>query len=154
MAFFNKSATHSGKRGWWYQRAITLFISLAVIVNLLIMLITFNVLKDVTPVTWTWLPWASIPTKMIHLKSLLSLFGSVFFQIATVVGAMFVVNDYQRRRVRYRELHDMLAEWDKQIAMAQTWSVVMRIAESVEKALLAEVIEWKSLILHHKLPRK
>ncbi len=154
MAFFLKSATRSEKKARQYRLAIKLFTFLAVIVNVLILLLTLHLFRDVNPSTWSWFPWKSLSGKTLHWKSLFSLSGSIFFQIATVVGAMFVVNDYQRRRVRYRELHDMLAEWDKQLAYAQTWSVAIRIAESVEKALLAEVIEWKSLILHHKLPRR
>jgi hypothetical protein len=80
--------------------------------------------------------------------------GTVFFQIATILGALLIVNDWQRRRERYRELHDLLVVWDKQIALAGTWTVLLRTATRVERALLAEVIEWRSLIRNRKMPRK
>jgi hypothetical protein len=80
--------------------------------------------------------------------------GTVCFQIATVAGALLIVNDWRRRRERYRELHDLLVVWDKQIASAGTWAIVLRTATRVERALLAEVIEWRSLIRNRKLPQK
>ncbi len=80
--------------------------------------------------------------------------GTVFFQFATIAGALLIVNDWQRRRERYRELHDLLVVWDKQIASAGTWPVLLRTATRVERALLAEVIEWRSLIRNRKMPRK
>ncbi len=77
------------------------------------------------------------------------------FQIATVAAALIFVYDYERRRERYRELHRMLAQWDKELEMSRTWPVVLRIASmSVEKALLAELIEWRSLIRHRRMPDK
>ena len=77
-----------------------------------------------------------------------------FFQIATVAGALLVVNDYERRRDRYRELHRMLTQWDKQLELTQTWPTVLRTTSMVEKALLAELIEWRSHIRNRKLPQK
>jgi hypothetical protein len=64
------------------------------------------------------------------------------------------VNDFQRRRDRYRELHRMLMQWDKQLELSRTWSTVLRITSVIEKALLAELIEWRSLIRNRKLPQK
>jgi hypothetical protein len=103
------------------------------------MLVSVLGVKGISPFPW---------------NQILPLSGSVFFQLATIAGAMLVVNDYERRRTRYRELHHLLEEWDKQLEFARTWPVVIRIAEMVEKALLAEVIEWRSLLMHHKLPRR
>ena len=80
--------------------------------------------------------------------------AKIFFQIATVAGSLVVVNDYMRRRDRYRELHRMLVRWDKQLELSQTWPIVLRIASTVEKALLAELIEWRSHIRNQKLPQK
>ena len=80
--------------------------------------------------------------------------GTVFFQFATIAGALLIVHDWQRRRARYRELHDLLVLWDKQIASAGTWPILLRTATRVERALLAEVIEWRSLIRNRKMPRK
>ncbi len=138
MDFFSKSAAKSGKKARQYQIAIMGSTALALVANIW-MLLNSVWLKGVSQAPW---------------KQILPLSGSVFFQVATIAGAMIVVNDYQRRRTRYRELHHLLKEWDKQLEFAKTWPIVMRIAEMVEKALLAEVIEWKSLILHHKLPRR
>lgn len=84
----------------------------------------------------------------------LALCVAIFFQVATVAGSLVVVNDYVRRRDRYRELHRMLVQWDKQIELSQTWPIVLRLASTVEKALLAELIEWRSHIRHRNLPHK
>jgi hypothetical protein len=87
-------------------------------------------------------------------KPVISLAATTGFQIATVAGALLIVNDYQRRRDRYRELHRMLIQWDKQLQLSQTWPTVLRITTMIEKALLAELIEWRSLIRHRKVPQK
>ena len=76
------------------------------------------------------------------------------YALATVAGSLVVVNDYVRRRDRYRELHRMLVQWDKQLDLSETWHIVLRIATTVEKALLAELIEWRSHIRNQKLPQK
>jgi len=89
-----------------------------------------------------------------RLKPQLALSVAVCFQIATVAGSLVVVYDYVRRRDRYRELHRMLLQWDKQMELSQTWPIVLRIASTVEKALLAELIEWRSHIRNQKLPQK
>jgi hypothetical protein len=89
-----------------------------------------------------------------RLKPELALSIAIFFQIATVAGSLVVVNDYVRRRDRYRELHRMLVQWDKQLELSETWHIVLRIATTVEKALLAELIEWRSHIRNQKLPQK
>jgi len=87
-------------------------------------------------------------------KPLLGLAATIFFQIATVAGAVLAINDYQRRRERYRELENRLNEWDKQLEIAQTWPLLLQIAGMIERALLAEIIEWRSLIRGSKLRRK
>jgi hypothetical protein len=87
-------------------------------------------------------------------RFLLTVGGAIFFQIATVAGALIVVNDYQRRRDRYKALSEMLRRWDRQIEASRTWPAVLRTATMIERALLAEVIEWRSLIQHQKLPTK
>jgi hypothetical protein len=89
-----------------------------------------------------------------RLRPDLALSVAIFFQIATVAGSLVVVYDYVRRRDRYRELHRMLVQWDKQLELSQTWAIVLRIASTVEKALLAELIEWRSHIRNQKLPQK
>jgi hypothetical protein len=89
-----------------------------------------------------------------HWKPVLALAATTCFQIATVAGALLVVNDFQRRRDRFRELHRMLTRWDKQLQISQTWSTALRITSMIEKALLAELIEWRSLIRNRKVPQK
>jgi hypothetical protein len=89
-----------------------------------------------------------------RLRPELALWVTIFFQVATVAGSLVVVNDYVRRRDRYRELHRMLLQWDKQLELSETWPIVLRIASTVEKALLAELIEWRSHIRNQRLPHK
>jgi hypothetical protein len=76
------------------------------------------------------------------------------FLIASAAGSLVVVNHYVRRRDRHRELHLMLVQWDKQLELSQTWPIALRIAGTMEKALLAELIEWRSHIRNQKLPQK
>jgi hypothetical protein len=88
-----------------------------------------------------WKPW-------------LALGASFAFQIATVAGALRAINDCDRRRQRYRELHEQLGRWDAQLAASRTWRSVLRVAGQIERALLAELIEWRSLIRNPKPGRK
>jgi hypothetical protein len=87
-------------------------------------------------------------------KPVLALAATTGFQIATVAGALLVVNDCERRRDRYRELHRMLTQWDLQLELSQTWWTALRITSLIEKALLAELIEWRSHIRNRKIPQK
>jgi hypothetical protein len=87
-------------------------------------------------------------------KQWLALGASFAFQIATVAGALRAVNDCDRRRLRYRELHQQLGKWDAQLAASRTWRSVLRVAGQIERALLAELIEWRSLIRNPKPGRK
>jgi hypothetical protein len=89
-----------------------------------------------------------------RLRPELALLVAFCFQIATVAGSLVVVYDYMRRRDRFRELHRMLVQWDKQLELAETWPIALRVASTVEKALLAELIEWRSHIRNQKLPQK
>jgi hypothetical protein len=137
IEYFSKNAAHSDRKTRHYKRAVTMAVLVGLSMNLWMLLGSY----------WfkhTFGDWLNG----------IAFAGTVFFQIATISGALLIVNDWQRRRERYRELHDLLVVWDKQIAAARTWSTVLRIATRVEKALLAEVIEWRSLIRNRKLPRK
>jgi hypothetical protein len=84
----------------------------------------------------------------------LALGAAIAFQIATVAGALRVVQDCDRRRQRYRELHRQLGEWDAQLAALRTWPSVLGVAGRIERALLAELIEWRSLLRHPKVAKK
>jgi hypothetical protein len=83
----------------------------------------------------------------------LAIAASFLFQISTVAGALLVVNDCDRRQRRYRELHDSLIVWDRELKALKTWPTVLQVAVRIEKALLVEIIEWKSLIRNRKMPR-
>ena len=87
-------------------------------------------------------------------RQFFALGASIGFQIATVAGALLAVNDCDRRRQRYRELHHLLGEWDAQLEVLRTWTSVLRVAGRIERALLAELIEWRSLIRNQKLAKK
>jgi hypothetical protein len=87
-------------------------------------------------------------------STLLALAVSGLFQVATVASALVVVNDCNRRQERYRELSNWLTDWDAQLDALRTWSSVLQVANRVEKALLVELLEWRSLVRHTKLPTK
>lgn len=138
IAYFSRHAGQSAKEVRKYQSIIWVSVFLAGSFNLW-MLLGPRLLHGLTLGRW---------------KPALAFAATICFQIATVTGALLVVNDYQRRRQRYRELHRMLTQWDKQLELSQTWPIVLRITSRVEKAILAELIEWRSLIRHRKLPQK
>jgi hypothetical protein len=79
---------------------------------------------------------------------------SALFQVATVAGAMVVIRDCDRRQRRFRELEQWLTNWEPQFSALRTLNSVLEIATRVERALLVELLEWRSLMRHAKLPRK
>ena len=79
---------------------------------------------------------------------------SALFQIATVTGALVVIRDCDRRHHRYRELQEWLQNWSPLFDALNTWGLVLQVAKRVERALLVELLEWRSLMRHAKLPRK
>jgi hypothetical protein len=79
---------------------------------------------------------------------------SALFQIATVAGALVVIKDCNRRQQRYRELQQWLQNWSPQFNALNTWGMVLQVATRVERTLLVELLEWRSLMQHAKLPRK
>jgi len=83
----------------------------------------------------------------------LAIAASFLFQVSTVAGALLIVNDCDRRQRRYRELHDSLTLWARELKALRTWPPVLQVAGRIEKALLVEIIEWKSLIRNRKMPR-
>ena len=137
IEYFSKNAAHSDRKARHYKFTVTLAIVFGLCMNLWMLLGSYW-LKNMFG---GWLTGIAFG-------------GTVFFQFATIAGALLIVHDWQRRRERYRELHDLLVLWDKQIASAGTWPILLRTATRVERALLAEVIEWRSLIRNRKMPRK
>jgi hypothetical protein len=79
---------------------------------------------------------------------------SALFQVATVAGAMVVIRDCDRRQRRFRELEQWLINWEPQFDALRTLNSVLEIATRIERALLVELLEWRSLMRHAKLPRK
>jgi hypothetical protein len=79
---------------------------------------------------------------------------SALFQVATVAGALVVIKDCDRRQRRYRELGQWLENWSPQFDALNTWGLILQVANRVERALLVELVEWRSLMRHGKLPRK
>ena len=79
---------------------------------------------------------------------------SALFQLATISGALLIVNDCKRRQRRYRELHDLLKAWDTELDALRTWPTVLKVTGRIERALMVELLEWKSLVRNLKLPGK
>jgi hypothetical protein len=79
---------------------------------------------------------------------------SILFQAAAVTGALEVINDGARRQQRYLELHRFLTQQERQFARLHTWPAVVRATRKVERALLVEVLEWRSLAQHRKHSRR
>ena len=93
-------------------------------------------------------------THMVVRRMWFAVAVSALFQLATISGALLVVHDCERRQARYRELHDWLKKLDTELDALRTWPTVLQVAARVERALLVELLEWKSLIRNVKLPRK
>jgi hypothetical protein len=138
IKYFDYQFVHSEKMGGGYKIADVTAISLALLTSAWILLS----------------PHLTNDPLSRHWEHVISLASVIFFQIATVAGTMLVVNDWQRRRQRFRSLHDLLKAWDKQLELSRTWPILLRIASKVERALLAEVIEWRSLIRNLSVPHK
>ena len=79
---------------------------------------------------------------------------SSLFEVATMAGAFAMVQDSARRRRRYREMSECLRQWDKELSALQTWHSVLRVAGHIERALLVELLEWRSMIMAAGLARK
>jgi hypothetical protein len=85
--------------------------------------------------------------------SWLPLVASALFQMATIAGALLVVNECERRERRYREIHRSLADWDAELRAFHTWPPVIEVVSKIERALLVELLEWRSLLKNMKMPR-
>jgi hypothetical protein len=127
--YFFDHAAQSAAEARRYRAAIWACIGLASVLNVWLF-VSPHMIGSFGPGLW---------------KQWLALGASIAFQIATVAGALLAVNDCDRRRQRYRELHQQLGKWDAQLAASRTWPSVLRVAGRIERALLAELIEWRSL---------
>jgi len=83
-----------------------------------------------------------------------SLALSALFQVSTITGALLIVKDCDRRRRRYRELTDVLRQWKLQFEAVCTWRSLMHVANRIERTLLVELLEWRSLLRHTRMPRR
>jgi hypothetical protein len=72
---------------------------------------------------------------------------SSLFEVSTMAGAFAAMKDCARRRRRYRELSHALRRWDVQLEALNTWNSVLRVVERIERALVVELFEWRSLVL-------
>lgn len=79
---------------------------------------------------------------------------SALFQGATIVAALEIVNDSSRRQRRYREIYEWLNDWNRQLDGLRTWPSLLKVVVQVEKVLMVELLEWRSLARNTKLPRK
>jgi hypothetical protein len=79
---------------------------------------------------------------------------SALFEVATMAGAFAAMKDCARRRRRYRELSLALRRWDTQLEALNTWNSVLRVVERIERALIVELFEWRSLVLGSASHRK
>jgi hypothetical protein len=138
IAYYSKHAARSAAEARKFNTAIWSSVALAILANIWLLVgpPVFRVSKSA--------PW----------EHGLALLASIAFEIATVAGALIVVNDCNRRKQRYSEMQYLLTEWDAQFERLRTWFSVLHVANRIERALLIEVIEWRSVIRHRKLPSK
>jgi hypothetical protein len=103
---------------------------------------------------WTFIGSTMMKESITTSGLWLSLTTSGLFQLATISGALLVVNDCERRQKRYQALHDQLASLELELRAFGTWTPVIRVVNKVERVLLVELLEWRSLLQNTKLPRK
>jgi hypothetical protein len=95
--------------------------------------------------------------KEIHIfpeRRCLTVSVSALFQLGTVFATLVVLHDCKRRQRHYSVLKDWLAESRIEFDALETWATVLAVANRIEAALVAELLEWKSLVLNVDLPRK
>ncbi len=72
---------------------------------------------------------------------------SALFEVSTMAGAFAAMKDCARRRRRYHELSHALRRWDTQLEALNTWNSVLHVVDRIERALIVELFEWRSLVL-------
>ena len=136
--YFIRHAAQAASQARRYRAASWICIGLAASANTWIF-VNAHMIRSLN--SGPWKPW-------------LSLGASIAFQIATIAGALLAVYDCNRRRQRYREMHRQLENWDAQLEALRTWPSVLRVAGQIERVLLAELIEWRSLVRNPKVSKK
>jgi hypothetical protein len=137
MGYFQRQSLHSASMGRRYRLVSKVCAASAIVV-----------------LVWTFS--SRYLMKMSHAASggsWLPLVASTLFQIATIAGALLVVNECERRERRYKEIHRSLADWEVELRAFHTWSPVIEVVSKIERALLVELLEWRSLLKNMKMPR-
>jgi len=137
-AYFSNQAVQSAAMARTYKTVMWVCIGLATFANAWLFAGSHG-LATFSPGSW---------------KHPLALASSIAFQIAAVGAALLVVNDCERRKQRYLELRHVLEDSDAQIERLRTWPTVLRVVDGIEKALLTEIIEWRSMIRNRGVPKK
>jgi hypothetical protein len=138
IEYFSRNAARSARRGKNYRNFSLVCIALAIVIAGLVFL------------TGTLFEQPSL----VNAKNWLSVGISALFQLATIAGALLIVHDCERRQRRYREFQNWLEQWDAELVNLRTWPTVLKVAVRIERALLVELLEWKSLVRNTKMPRK
>jgi hypothetical protein len=138
IGYFSRNAERSAQRGKRYRSFSLICIGLAIVIAGLVFAIGTEFKQ----------------ASLVRAANWLSVGVSALFQLATIAGALLIVHDCERRKRRYREFQNWLEEWDAELVSLRTWSTVLKVAVRIERALLVELLEWKSLVRNVKLPRK
>ena len=134
MSYFARQSAQSAATGRRY-RLIGTICSIAAIVLSAWMFASHFLLKSSSATSW------------------LGLVTPALFQVATVAGALLIVKDCDRRQRRYHELHHALADWEAELRVFRSWPPVIEVVSKIERALLVELLEWRSLLQNRKMPR-
>jgi hypothetical protein len=135
--YFATQSSISATKGKRYRWAARVFSTIAIFLSLWVSLSPFF-MKGKAVNSGLWLPLAM----------------SGLFQLATISGAILVINDCDRRQKRYQALDDQLASLELELRAFRTWTPVIRVVTKIERILLVELLEWRSLLQNKKMPRK
>ncbi len=136
MEYFMGQSLHSASMGRRYRLVSKVCAAIAILV-----------------LVWTFSSRYLMKNHPTSSESWLPLVASALFQVATVAGALLVVNECERRERRYKEIHRSLADWEVELHAFHTWPPVIEVVSKIERALLVELLEWRSLLKNMKMPR-
>jgi hypothetical protein len=134
--YFSDKSAASAQMGGRFRRVSKVCSISAIVLSVLIM-VSRLLPRGRFPVSASWLPLVS----------------SALFQIAAIAGALLIVNECERRERRYKELHRALSDWEAELRAFQTWPPVIEVVTKIERALVVELLEWRSLLQNMKMPR-
>jgi len=137
VKYFSRQSKHSAQMGRRYRLVSKICVVSAILLSI-----------------WAFAGRSAfIASHMDSAGPWLPLLASALFQIATIAGALLVVNECERRERRYREIHRSLADWQVELRAFHTWPPVIEVVSKIERALLVELLEWRSLLQNMKMPR-